>query len=155
VSTAAIALGRAAGFRVWVTGRTEAKREAALRIGAHATFEPGARLPDRVDAVLETVGKATWDHSLKSLRPGGTVVVSGATTGPNPPAALNRIFFLQLNVVGSTMGTRDEFAALIRFLDTSGVRPVIDTELPLAKAADGVAAMLSGDPVGKIVFTTP
>ena len=155
VATAAIALGRAAGFRVWVTGRTEAKRDAALRIGAHAAFEPGARLPARVDAVLETVGKATWDHSLKSLRPGGTVVVSGATTGPNPPAALNRVFFLQLNVVGSTMGTRDELGALIRFLATSGVRPVIDSELPLDRAADGFSRMADGDPVGKIVFTLP
>ncbi len=97
VATAAITLGAAAGIRVWVTGRTEAKRAAALELGAHGAFEPGARLPERVDAVLETVGEATWDHSLKSLRPGGTVVVSGSTTGPNPPAALNRVFFLQLS----------------------------------------------------------
>ena len=149
VSTAAIALARAAGYRVWVTGRTAAKRETAERIGAHATFETGARLPERVDAVLETVGKATWDHSLKSLRPGGTIVVSGATTGPNPPAALNRVFFLQLNVVGSTMGTRDELAGLIRFLDTSGVRPVIDSELPLQRAADGFARMADGESGGQ------
>ena len=152
VATAAIALGEAAGIRVWVTGRSEAKRAAALELGAHAAFEPGARLPERVDAVLETVGAATWDHSLKSLRPGGTVVVSGATTGPNPPAGLNRIFFLQQSVVGSTMGTRDELAALMSFLVTSGVRPVIGAEIPLAQAKEGFAAMAAGETAGKIVF---
>ena len=90
VATAAIALGRAAGLVVWVTGRDEAKRARALELGASEVFEPGARLPARVDAVLETVGKATWAHSLKSLRPGGTIVVSGATTGADPSADLNR-----------------------------------------------------------------
>jgi NADPH:quinone reductase-like Zn-dependent oxidoreductase len=152
VATALISLGRAAGFRVWATGRTEAKREAALKLGAHAVFEPGARLPERVDAVLETVGEATWAHTLRSLRPGGTVVISGATTGPNPPADLARIFFLQLSVVGSTMGTKDELRRLIAFLETTGLRPLIDVELPLADARDGVAKMLAGDTAGKIVF---
>ncbi|MCW2679672.1 MAG: molecular chaperone GroES, partial [Frankiales bacterium] len=94
VSTASIALARAAGLTVWVTGRDEAKRARAVELGAHAVFEPGARLPARVDAVIETVGKATWSHSMKSLRPGGTLVVSGATTGPDPSADLNRLFFL-------------------------------------------------------------
>ncbi len=152
VATAAIALARAAGIRVWATSRSETKREAALKLGAHAVFEPGTRLPERVDAVLETVGEATWDHSLKSLRPGGTLVISGATTGPNPPAALNRIFFLQLSVIGSTMGTRDELAALTNFLVTTGVRPVIGSELPLRHAADGFGAMAAGKTAGKIVF---
>jgi NADPH:quinone reductase-like Zn-dependent oxidoreductase len=153
VATALISLGRAAGYRVWATGRSQAKREAALKLGAHAVFEPGARLPERVDAVLETVGEATWQHTLRSLRPGGTVVICGATTGPNPPADLARVFFLQLSVVGSTMGTRDELRRLIAFLGTTGLRPAIDTELPLASARDGVAKMLAGDTAGKIVFT--
>lgn len=153
VATAATALARAAGFRVWVTGRTEAKRTLATEVGAHATFEPGARLPERVDAVIETVGEATWDHSLKSLKPGGRIVVAGATTGFNPPAALNRVFFLQLSVVGSTMGTRDELAGLCRFLDTTGVRPVIDTVLPLAEARSGFDRMAAGEATGKIVFS--
>ena len=152
VATAAIALGRAAGFRVWVTGRSEAKRAAALSLGAHAAFESGARLPERVDAVLETVGEATWDHSLKALRPGGTIVICGATTGPNPPAALNRVFFLQLSVVGSTMGTRDELAALASMLVSTGIRPTIGAEVPLPAAAEGFAAMDAGDTAGKIVF---
>jgi NADPH:quinone reductase-like Zn-dependent oxidoreductase len=154
VSTAAIVLGRAAGFRVWVTGRSDGKRQAALALGAHAAFEPGARLPARVDAVLESVGEATWDHSVRALRPGGVLVICGATTGFNPPAALNRVFFLQLSVVGSTMGTRDELADLAAFLVQSGVRPAIDRELPLDRAGEGFAAMESGDTAGKIVFTT-
>lgn len=153
VSTALVTLARQAGLRVWVTGRTEAKRQAALALGAHEVFEPGARLPARVDAVLETVGAATWSHSLRSLRPGGTLVVSGATTGPNPQAELNRVFFLQLNVVGSTMGTREEFVRLLALLATSGVRPAVDSELPLASAAQGFAKMAAGDLAGKIVFT--
>jgi NADPH:quinone reductase-like Zn-dependent oxidoreductase len=155
VASALIALGRAGGFRVWVTGRTEPKRAAALDLGAHAAFEPGARLPDRVDAVMETVGEATWAHSLKSLRPGGTVVVSGATSGADPPADLRRVFFRQLSVVGSTMGTRAELAALMAFLVATGVRPTVDTVLPLRRAADGFAALAAGDVTGKIVFTLP
>ena len=153
VATALITLGRAAGYRVWVTGRTEAKRAAALEIGAEQVFESGARLPERVDAVMETVGEATWGHSLKSLRPGGTVVVSGSTSGPNPKADLARVFFLQLSVVGSTMGTREELLGLIAFCRTAGIRPVISQELPLAQARDGFAAMIDGDTAGKIVFT--
>lgn len=151
VSSAAIVLGAALGRRVWVTSRSERKRDWALSLGADAAFEPGARLPEKVDAVIETVGAATWDHSLKSLRPGGTIVVSGATSGPNPPADLNRVFFLQLSVVGSTMGTREDLIALIELLRTTGVRPVIDSVLPLASIADGFAAMERGEVLGKIV----
>jgi NADPH:quinone reductase-like Zn-dependent oxidoreductase len=153
VSTALIALGSAAGYQMWVTGRSEAKRQAALALGADAVFEPGARLPKRVDAVMDSVGEATWSHSLKSLRPGGTVVVCGATSGPNPKADLNRVFFLQLNVVGSTMGSRSELESLLAMLVATGVRPAIDTTLPLARAADGFAKIVAGDTAGKIVLT--
>jgi NADPH:quinone reductase-like Zn-dependent oxidoreductase len=152
VATAAIALARAAGFVVWATSRDEAKRSRALELGAHDVFEPGARLPARVDAVLETVGKATWAHSMKSLRPGGTLVVSGATTGADPSADLNRLFFLQLRVAGSTMGTRDELEALIRMCESTGVRPVVDEEIPLAEAARGFERLVQGDVVGKLVL---
>lgn len=151
VSSAAIVLGRALGRRVWVTSRSERKRDWALDLGADAAFEPGARLPEKVDAVIETVGEATWDHSLRSLRPGGTIVVSGATSGPNPPADLNRVFFLQLSIVGSTMGTREDLVDLVELLRTSGARPVIDSELPLTSIAEGFAAMERGDVLGKIV----
>ena len=101
VATALILLGRAAGYRVWATSRTEAKRERALALGADQAFETGARLPDRVDVVMETVGQATWAHSVRSLRPGGRIVICGATSGDAPPAELTRIFFTQLSVTGS------------------------------------------------------
>ena len=153
VATAATVLARAAGARVWVTSRDENKRAKAEEIGAHATFEAGARLPDRVDAVIETVGEATWSHSLKSLRPGGRLIVAGSTSGPNPPSDLQRVFFLQLQVIGSTMGTRGELERLMAFLAATGVRPLVDTTVPLREAKDGFARMAQGDVFGKVVFT--
>ena len=153
VATAATVLASAAGARVWVTARSEEKRGQALELGADQAFEAGARLPERVDFVIETVGEATWAHSLRSLKPGGTVVVSGATTGRAPPAELGRIFFLQLSVVGSTMGTRDELERLVGLCVQKGVRPRIDRTLPLSDAREGFQAMLDGSFVGKIVFT--
>lgn len=153
VATALIVLGRAAGYRIWVTGRSEEKRAAALALGAEQAFESGARLPERVDGVMETVGEATWSHSIKSLKPGGVLVTSGATTGFNPGAELNRVFFTQLSVIGSTMGTKSELEALIQMCAVTGVRPQIDVELPLAEAREGFARMLEGRTNGKIVFT--
>jgi NADPH:quinone reductase-like Zn-dependent oxidoreductase len=154
VATALIALARAGGLRVFATSRDEGKRQRALELGAHEVVESGGRLPQRVDAVMETVGAATWSHSLKSLKQGGIVVISGATSGPNPERTeLNRVFFLQLRVVGSTMGTRAELAALTELLDVSGVRPVIDRVLPMEQAEDGFKAMAEGELFGKIVFT--
>src|SRR5450755_1358494 len=153
VATALILLGRAAGFRIWATSRSEAKRARAIELGADRAFESGARLPERVDAVMETVGEATGAHSLRALKPGGTVVVCGATSGSVPSADLSRVFFLQLSVVGSTMGSRDQLARLLTFLEQTGTRPVIDRVIPLAQARDGFAAMLDGEVFGKIVFT--
>ncbi|GAA4695379.1 zinc-binding dehydrogenase [Nocardioides conyzicola] len=154
VATAAIVLGRAAGLRVLVTSRDEGKRARALELGAHEAFESGARLPVKVDAVIETVGRATWSHSIRALRPGGRIITSGTTSGPNlDDAELTRIFFLQLSVIGSTMGTRDELAALVSMLDATGARPLIDRTLPMTEAREGFAAMLDGEQFGKIVFT--
>ena len=154
VATAAIILGRAAGLRVLATSRDEAKRARALEIGAHEVFESGARLPAKVDAVMETVGRATWSHSIRSLRPGGAIVISGTTSGPQlDDAELTRIFFLQLSVVGSTMGTRDELASLVSLLDATGARPLVDRTLPMEQAADGFSAIVEGDVFGKIVLT--
>ena len=153
VSTALIALGSAAGYRIWATSRNAAKRDAALKLGAAAVFESGARLPERVDAVMESVGEATWAHSVKSLRPGGRIVVCGATSGPMPPAELTRVFFLQLQVVGSTMGTRQQLQRLAAFLAATGLRPEIDRTLPLADAREGFEALAAGELFGKIVFT--
>src|SRR5215475_10975323 len=153
VATALILLGRASGFRVWVTSRSEGKRARALELGADQAFESGSRLPERVDAVMETVGQATWEHSLRALRPGGRIVIAGATSGASPPAELNRVFFQQLSVVGSTMGSRDQLARLATFLEQARVRPQIDRSLPLTEAEAGFAAMISGDLFGKVVFT--
>ena len=153
VATALVSLARAGGLRVWVTSRDEAKAKRAEQIGAHEVFSSGARLPERVDAVMDTVGAATWSHSIKCLRPGGTMVISGATSGPNPEhAELTRIFFLQLRVQGSTMGTRAELRELISLLDIGEARPVIDRVLPMSEARDGFAAMANGEVFGKIVF---
>jgi NADPH:quinone reductase-like Zn-dependent oxidoreductase len=153
VATALILLGRSGGYRVWATSRSEAKREQALELGAEQAFPAGGRLPERVDAVMDTVGEATWAHSLRSLRPGGRIVTCGATSGQAPSAELNRVFFLQLSVVGSTMGTRDQLGRLLRFCEQTGVRPRIDRTLPLTQAAGGFAAMIAGDLFGKVVFT--
>jgi NADPH:quinone reductase-like Zn-dependent oxidoreductase len=153
VATALIMLARAAGLRVWVTSRDVSKRERAVELGAHEVFASDVRLPARVDAVMETVGRATWKHSIRSLRPGGVVVVSGATTGDDPPADLTQVFFMQRSVIGSTMGTRGELERLVRFCDASGVRPVIDSVRPLADARAGFERMLLGESFGKIVFT--
>lgn len=153
VATALITLARAGGLTVLATSRDEAKRERALEIGAHEVFESGARLPVKVDAVMETVGRATWSHSIRSLRPGGKVVISGTTSGPKlDDAELTRIFFLQLQVIGSTMGTRAELASLVNLLAATGTRPLVDRTLPMADARDGFAAMAAGDVFGKIVF---
>ncbi len=153
VATALVSLGTAAGYRMWVTSRDEAKGARAVELGADQAFADGARLPERVDAVMETVGQATWSHSVKALKPGGTIVISGATSGDAPAAELTRVFFLQLRVIGSTMGTRDELARLIQLCDTTGVRPVIDRVLPLEQAREGFAAMIDGELFGKVVFT--
>jgi NADPH:quinone reductase-like Zn-dependent oxidoreductase len=153
VATALILIGAAAGYRIWATSRSEHKRDRALALGADQVFATGARLPERVDAVMETVGEATWSHSLRALRPGGRIVISGATTGAMPPADLNRVFFLQLSVVGSTMGSRDQLARLLGFCEQTGVRPLIDRTVPLAQAKDGFAAMVGGELFGKVVFT--
>jgi NADPH:quinone reductase-like Zn-dependent oxidoreductase len=153
VATALTVLASAAGVRVWITGRSEEGRSRALALGADQAFEPGARLPERVDAVMETIGEATWAHSLRALKPGGTLVVSGATSGGAPPAELNRVFFLQLSIVGSTMGTRDELERLVRFCVDKGVRPVIADAVPLREARRAFEALLGGRAFGKLVLT--
>src|SRR5690242_12264041 len=154
VATALVQLGEAAGYRMWVTTRDEAKGKRAVDIGADRAFASGERLPERVDAVMETVGAATWSHSVNSLNPGGAIVISGATSGDAPAKAeLTKIFFKQLRVVGSTMGTREELAHLARLVDQRGIEPVVDSVMPLADARDGFARMVDGDVFGKVVFT--
>ncbi len=162
LSTALIQMAKAAGCTVIVTSRDQAKRQAALAIGANHALET-ARGSSRqvlaltggrgVDAVMESVGEPTWGESLRSVRPGGVIVVSGATGGPNPPADLARVFWRQISVVGSTMGTRDEMLATVRFVEAAQIRPVIDESFPLEQAHAALARMQAGRHTGKIIVT--
>jgi NADPH:quinone reductase-like Zn-dependent oxidoreductase len=153
VATALIALGRQAGMRIWVTSRDEKRGARAVSAGAHQAFPIGARLPERVDAVMDSVGAATWSHSINVLKPGGTLVICGATSGDNPPKAeLTKIYFKPLRVIGSVMGTRDELISLTQMLLATDVRPHIDRILSLTDAAAGFAAMVAGDQFGKIIL---
>jgi NADPH:quinone reductase-like Zn-dependent oxidoreductase len=151
VATAAVVLGVALGARVYATSRDADKRDRIAALGATAV-EPGARLPERVDVVIETVGAPTFDHSIKCAKQGGRIVVSGATAGFHATVDLRRVFFLQLEIVGSTMGTRDELAALLSLCRTHGVRPVIDTVYGFSEVERAFARLESGDVFGKIVL---
>ena len=151
VSSAAISLASAAGAIVYATSRTPEKRELALRLGATHAVASGERLPEKMDVVIETVGAATWEHSMRSLRPGGIIVVSGATSGANPPADLTRVFYLQQRIVGSTGGTRGELIRMLRFVEAAKLRPLIDRVLPMTEIHAGFSAMLEGELSGKVV----
>jgi NADPH:quinone reductase-like Zn-dependent oxidoreductase len=159
VATAAIQLARACGLRVIVTSRDEAKRQAALRVGAHEAIETagagravlGLTGGRGVDCVLETVGEPTWRESLRSVRSGGSIIVAGATGGGNPPADLNRVFWRQLQIIGSSMGTRAEMLALVRLVEVTGLKPVLDETFPLERTREALARMASGQHVGKII----
>ena len=154
VATALIQLGSAAGYRMWVTSRDEAKGAKALEIGADRAFGSGERLPERVDAVMETVGAATWSHSVNSLKPGGAIVISGATSGDAPAKAeLTKIFFKQLRVIGSTMGSRLELERLAQFVQQRGIEPVVDSVVTLADARVGFEKMAAGELFGKVVVS--
>ena len=153
VSTAAIQLAQAAGLEVFVTSREADKRAKALKLGAHAAFEIGARLPSKVDAVIESVGAATWSHSMKSVRPGGTIAICGATTGDQPGAELTRLFFQDIRVQGSTMGSREDFARLLRFVEHANLHPAIDSVFSgLDAAPEAFAKMIEGNVFGKIAI---
>ena len=151
MATATILLGTAAGLTVYATSRSEEKRARAVELGAALAVEPGGKLPARVDAVIETVGRATWEHSLKSLRPGGSIVVAGATSGFDPSADLARMFWRQLSVIGSSMGTLAELHRLCAFLERSGVHPLVDSEHALADAHAAFARLEQGSEFGKVV----
>lgn len=150
VASAAIALARAAGATVYATGRSEEKRQYALEQGAHVAVEAGTRLPERVDLVIETVGEATWAHSLRAVRPGGSIVVAGATSGAMPAAELQRIFYQQISIVGSTGCTLDEFEALCRVVETAGLIPAVET-IGFSDIALGFQKIIDGNVAGKVV----
>jgi NADPH:quinone reductase-like Zn-dependent oxidoreductase len=151
VATAAVVLAQVLGARVYATSRSEAKREQIAALGATAV-EPGARLPERVDLVIETVGTPTMEHSLKSTAPGGRIVICGSTGGHLAEIDLRRVFFLQLELLGSTMGTRDELAAVAALMAGRGIKPVIDSVYPFEQAPDAFARLESGDVFGKVLL---
>jgi NADPH:quinone reductase-like Zn-dependent oxidoreductase len=151
VSTAAVVLAQALGARVYATSRSAAKREQIAALGATA-LEPGARLPERVDVVIETVGAPTIDHSLKSTAPGGRIITSGATGGHHVEIDLRRVFFLQIDLLGATMGSREQLTEVAELMADRGIAPVIDSVYPLDRAAVAFARLESGDAFGKIVL---
>jgi len=155
LASAAIMLAHAVGIDVVATARTPGKRELATALGATTALEPGARVPHRVDAVIESVGASTWEHSLRSVRPGGVVVVAGVTSGDPTPAQLRRVFFDELTVRGVMVGGRDELEDLLSLLVRTGLRPRIDTTVPLADTARGLRRMVDGDVRGKVVVVPP
>ncbi|WP_433088478.1 zinc-binding dehydrogenase [Dactylosporangium sp. CA-052675] len=150
VATAATALAAAAGATVVVTSRSAAKRERALALGASAALDSGARLPRLADIVVETVGPATFEHSMASTRAGGTVVVCGGSTGFTAPLHLARLFAREVTVCGSTMGTLEEFRALVGFVDAHGIRPAVDSTVELDGVGRQAGRMLAGDAFGKL-----
>ena len=161
VATAGLAIAKALGAKALVTSSSDAKLEQARELGADATVNHAegdviAAVKDStggagIDVVLEHVGKATWERSLQAARAGGRIAVCGATTGPNPPAALHRVWWKQLTIYGSTMGTKEDFEGAYELVK-NGVRPVVDTVLPLAEARAGHERLEAGEQFGKIVF---
>lgn len=152
VATALVQLGRAAGMRVWATGRDLKKRALAEKLGAHRTFDTGEKLPAPVDAVFEPVGAATFAHSMASIRTGGTIVVCGAASGITAQLDLARVFIEQISIRGVFAGTLDEFRNLLSFIAQAGIRPHIGEVLTMARAAEGLRRMHEGTLSGKIVL---
>lgn len=150
-ATAAIAMARAAGLHVSATSRFEDKRRRALELGAHAVYAPGEHLPEPVDLVVDTVGAATFRHSLRSLRPGGRIVTAGATTGSELPLELPRIFYRQLSIIGSTSGTRAETLRMLRFMQAASLRPVIDSVYPFEQIHRAFERSQAADLFGNVV----
>lgn len=152
VSTAAILLAVAAGLEVTVTSRDEQRARRALDLGAHHALTAGQRLPNRVDAVLETVGAATFGHSLRAVRDGGRIIVAGATSGFDPPAELQQLFLRDITIMGTFMGDRTQLELLARFLATTGTRPLIDSVWPLRQTREAMQRLADGDAFGKLVI---
>jgi NADPH:quinone reductase-like Zn-dependent oxidoreductase len=164
VSTAVLAIAKALGARVAVTSSSPDKLARARELGADATFDH--TVDDVVTGVKEVsdggahividhVGEATWKRSLNAARPGGRVCVCGATTGANPPANLHRIWWKQLTIYGSTMGSREDFEAVYDLVRSGDVQPVVDVVFPLAEAASAHARLEAGAQLGKIVLRIP
>ena len=164
VATAAFRIAQALGARTIVTSSSDEKLARAAELGADVdgrTTTVGdvvAAVKEATgggaDVVVETVGEATWKRTLDAARPGGRVVVCGATSGPNPPAALHRLWWKQLDMLGSTMGTRADFEGAYDLV-AAGATPVIDSVLPLAEARAAHERLEAGEQFGKIVLSIP
>ncbi len=153
MATALIQLGRAAGFEVWATSRTEAGQAMAIELGAHQAFPTGAPLPRKVSAVVDNIGQDTWAHSISSLVRGGTLVVTGGTTGLDVPLNLLTIICDQLTVTGTIMGTQGDMRNMMKLIANARIEPAIGAVLPLEGASEGFRAMWEGKTAGKTVFT--
>jgi NADPH:quinone reductase-like Zn-dependent oxidoreductase len=163
VATAAFQIAKALGARTIVTSSSDAKLERARELGAdatvnHATGDVAAAVKEATggagaEVVVEHVGEATWKTSLQAVRHAGRIVVCGATSGPNPPAMLHRIWWKQLSVLGSTMGTRADFEAVYELVASGRVRPIVDSVLPLAEARAAHERLERGEQLGKIVLS--
>jgi NADPH:quinone reductase-like Zn-dependent oxidoreductase len=151
VTSALIQLGSAAGIRVWCTGRSAEKRELGLKLGAEQVFESGAELPERVDAVFDTSGEVTWEHSMNAVKTGGTIVTCGAHSGRAVPVDVSRVFVEQIDIRGSYLGTLEEFKDLISFIVAKLIKPHIGLVLPIEQTGVGFQKMVSGQTAGKIV----
>jgi len=164
VATASLAIAKALGARVLATSTSDEKLARAKELGADEVVRTdedvvaaARELTDGagVDIVVEHVGEATWKSSLQAVRVGGRVTVCGATSGPNPPAMLHRVFWKQLSILGSTMGTREDFAAVYELVSSGRARPVVDRVYPITEVAAAHERLESGDQLGKIVLTIP
>jgi NADPH:quinone reductase-like Zn-dependent oxidoreductase len=164
VGTAALSIAKALGARAIVTSSSEAKLEQARRLGAdevvnHVTGDVRAEVKrvtgKGVDVVVEHVGEKTWATSLAAVRPGGRVAVCGATTGPNPPAQLHRVWWKQLTIVGSTMGTKEDFEAAYELVRHRRAVPVVDTVFPLSEIRAAHERLEAAEQLGKIVLRIP
>ena len=164
VATAALAIAKAIGAQTIVTSSSEAKLARARELGADATIDHVSEdVPARVreltgggaHVVVEHVGEATWARTLASARNGGRIVVCGATSGPNPPANLHRIWWRELEVYGSTMGTPADFQGAYDLIAAGKARPVVDSVFPLAEAPAAHERLERGEQLGKVVFRIP
>src|SRR5438477_7693108 len=153
MATALIQFGRAAGFEVWATSRTQEGRTRAIALGAHQTLPTNASLPRKVSAVIDNVGSDSWAHSLSSLARGGTLVTVGGTTGFEVALNLLPVFADQLTITGSIMGTLEDMENMVRLIARTGIEPEIGVVLPMERAEEGFRAMWEGRTHGKTVFT--
>ena len=151
VSSAAVALALTAGARVVVTSRDDAKRQRGLELGAAEAYDSDGDWRVAADVVIESVGPATWEKSVRSLAPGGRLVVCGGTSGPTVELNLPRLFFKQHEIIGSTMGSYREWDDVVRLVD-SGLPVVVDEVLPLADYPQALDRLRAGDQTGKIVL---